>query len=362
MPAEIKGSAKTIRHPISRSEFRNSKHEIQRKPETRKYETNGIRRAAFLSGFCLFCDFEFPSDFGFRASDFKAGFGNASLANASLQTALPGASMTGYDVRQALRSGRRVYASAMVSPSPLWPKWMSKAGIDFVFIDSEHTPLGREPLSWICQSFSALGVPPVVRIPCPDPFEACKVLDGGAGGVIAPYVETPEQVRQLQGVAWYRPLKGQRLQDALRDPNTLEPELREYLGDRNQHTILIANIESVPAIRNLDEILALGALDSVLIGPHDLSCSLGVPEQYSHPKFIEAVGTIFKKARAHNVGAGLHWWRGVHDELEWARLGANLFMHSTDITLAMQHLTSELAQLRANLGDAGATRGDSVIV
>lgn len=266
--------------------------------------------------------------------------------------------MLGYDIRQNLRTGRRVYASAMIAPSTLWPKWYSKVGIDFAFIDSEHTPLGRETLSWLCQSFTAFGIPPVVRIPSPDPYEACKVLDGGAGGFIAPYIETPEQVRGLMGAARYRPLKGQRLQDALRDPNTLEPELRTYLEERNKHTILIANIESVPAIRNLDEILAIGALDSVLIGPHDLSCSLGVPEQYSHPKFIDAVKTIFQKARAHNVGAGLHWWRGVHDELAWAAAGANLIMHSTDVTLITQHLTQELKELRAKLGDSGAQSGD----
>ncbi len=266
--------------------------------------------------------------------------------------------MLGRDIRQNLRSGRRVYASAMVSSSSLWPKWLAKTGVEFVFVDSEHTPLGRETLSWICQTFSALDVVPVVRIPSPDPFEACKVLDGGAGGVIAPYVETPEQVRQLAGAVRLRPLKGQRLQDALRDPQTMEAELRTYLEERNQHALLIANIESVPAIRNLDEILSLGYLDSVLIGPHDLSCSLGIPEQYSHPKFIDAVKTIFQKARAHNCGAGLHWWRGVHDELAWAAAGANLIMHSTDITLVTQHLTQELNDLRAKLGDSGTPAGD----
>jgi 4-hydroxy-2-oxoheptanedioate aldolase len=266
--------------------------------------------------------------------------------------------MPGYDIRQNLHHGRRVYASAIISPSSLWPKFYAKTGVEFVFIDSEHTPLGRETLSWLCQAFAAFGVPPVVRIPSPDPFEACKVLDGGAGGFIAPYIETPEQVRQLMGVARYRPLKGQRLQDALRDANTLEPGLKTYLEERNKDTIFIANIESVPAIRNLDEILAVGALDSVLIGPHDLSCSLGVPEQYSHPKFIDAVKTIFQKARSHNVGAGLHWWRGVHDELAWAAAGANLIMHSTDVTLITQHLTEELNDLRAKLGDSGAAAGD----
>lgn len=263
--------------------------------------------------------------------------------------------MEGQQIRAALREGRRVYASAMVSPSSIWPKALQKAGVDFVFIDSEHTPLGRETLSWICQTFNALNIPPVVRIPSPDPYEACKVLDGGAGGIIVPYLETAEQTRQLTGVARYRPLKGERLANALRNPATLEPELREYLAHRNAHTLLIANIESVPAIENLDEILAVGGLDSVLIGPHDLSCSLGIPEQYSHPRFIDAVKTIFQKARAHNCGAGLHWWKGVHSEMAWAQAGANLMMHSTDVTLVTQHLQRELAELKQALGESGSS-------
>ena len=224
-----------------------------------------------------------------------------------------------------------------------------------MFIDSEHTPLDRGILSWMCQTFSALGIPPVVRIPSPDPFEAYKVLDGGAAGFIAPYMETAEQARQLMGVIRYRPLKGKRLQDAIRDPNTMEPELRSYLEERNKSGLFIANIESVPAIENLDEILSVGAVDSILIGPHDLSCSLGIPEQYTHPKFIAAVETIFRKARANNCGAGLHWWPGVHDELHWANVGGNLIMHATDITLANLHLQDELAEIRKKLGESGSS-------
>src|SRR5207302_9814664 len=121
----------------------------------------------------------------------------------------------------------------IVAMSPLCPSLAGQLGLDFVFVDTEHIPLDRQTLSWICQTYQAAGLPAVVRIPCNDPFEACKVLDAGAGGVIGPYVETADQVRALVGAVKLRPLKGRRLQDALRDPNTLEPELRDYLEKRN---------------------------------------------------------------------------------------------------------------------------------
>ena len=265
--------------------------------------------------------------------------------------------MQGQKIRTALREGRRVYSSAVVAHSPLWPKVLQQAGVDFVFIDTEHTPVDRATLSWSCRSYAALGVPPVVRIPSPDPFEAAKVLDGGATGFIAPYIETADQVRKLTEVARYRPLKGARANQAIADPISLEPDLRQYLETRNADTIFIANIESVPAIENLRDILAVGGVDAVLIGPHDLSCSLGIPEQYDHARFDEAVREIFSVARECHVGAGIHFWTSIEQEITWAKTsGANLVMHSADLTLYSMSLKRDLDHLRTALGDTSERR------
>ena len=88
--------------------------------------------------------------------------------------------MTGAALRAALRSGERVYGTCVVSPSPLWPKMIAGTGVDFVFIDTEHIPLDRSQVSWMCQAYSALGVPPIVRIPSCDASLACMAIDGGA--------------------------------------------------------------------------------------------------------------------------------------------------------------------------------------
>jgi hypothetical protein len=77
----------------------------------------------------------------------------------------------------ALHDGRYVYSSAIVAMSPLWPALAKGTGIDFVFVDTEHIPLDRQTLSWILQTYKAMGLPRSVRLPCNDPFEACKVLD-----------------------------------------------------------------------------------------------------------------------------------------------------------------------------------------
>lgn len=260
--------------------------------------------------------------------------------------------MLGREIRESLRSGRNVYSTAAIAVSNLWPDLLQQAGVDFVFVDSEHTPLDRSMLSSLCRSYRGVELPTVVRIPNPDPFEAAKVLDGGAAGFIAPYIETPDQVRALTETARYRPLKGARALAAISNPASLESELADYLEHRNQDTIFIANIESVPAIENLDAILAVGSLDAVLIGPHDLSCSLGIPEQYEHPRFDQAVRQILRTARQHRVGAGIHFWTNIAQEIDWAKTaGANLIMHSSDASLFGQGLCRELGEIRTALGE-----------
>lgn len=259
--------------------------------------------------------------------------------------------MTGKELSTALRSGRRVYGTLIVSTSPKWAEAVRGSGADFVFIDTEHIPIDRPTLSWMCRTYAAIGLPPIVRIPSPDPFEACKVLDGGARGIIAPYMESDRQVRELVGAVKLRPLKGKRLDEALADPDSLEPQLKDYLAEFNSNNILAVNIESVPAMENLDAILSVPGLDAVIIGPHDLSVSLGVPEQYTDPTFDAAVRDIIQRARAHNVAAGIHFWENIDQEIEWARAGGNLVIHSGDISIFAQTLRRDLTKMRQALGD-----------
>lgn len=261
--------------------------------------------------------------------------------------------MTGKELKEALHTGKRVYGTLIVSPSPKWLDIIGQLDLDFVFIDTEHIPIDRHQLSWMCHGYMSKGLVPVVRIPKPDPYRACMVLDGGAKGVVAPYIETVNEVKQLRGAVKTRPLKGQKLMDYLDGTLGLEPELEKYIEKNNEDHILIINIESQTAIDNLDEILEVPGLDAVLIGPHDLSCNLGIPEQYDHPKFTAAVEDIFRRARKENVGAGIHVFfdGSVEREIEWAGMGANLILHSGDINRFSQIMRNDILTLRKALKD-----------
>lgn len=255
-------------------------------------------------------------------------------------------------LRSAIRSGKRVYGTLIVADSPRWPEQIAQVGLDFVFIDTEHIALDRKALSWMCQIYSGLGLAPIVRIPSPDPYAATMALDAGAAGIVAPYVETAAQVKALHGATKLRPIKGARLDAVLNNGAHFEPALDAYQRKNSGDNILIINIESKPAVDNLDSLLAVEGLDGVLIGPHDLSSNLGIPEQYDQPVFDATVRGIALRARARNIGAGIHFWAGMHHEIAWGKAGMNMLIHSSDIVAMKNALASDVRALREALGDA----------
>ncbi len=266
--------------------------------------------------------------------------------------------MTGKELKKALRNGNRVYGTCVVSTAPQWPAMIAGTGLDFVFIDTEHIPIDRTELSWMCQNFAARGLPPVVRIPKPDPYLACMVLDGGAQGVVAPYMERVDQVHDLRGATKLRPLKGDRLDRVLRGKEILGEPLDSYIGNFNSNNLCLVNIESVDAIEALDDLLAVPDLDGLLVGPHDLSISLDIPEDYRNPRFTEAMKTIIEKGRSAGVGVGFHYSFGIQEVIDWARMGANFIIYSTDFFLVRDALLRDVSLLRETFGDARKLEGE----
>ena len=139
--------------------------------------------------------------------------------------------------------------------------------------------------------------------------------------------------------------------------------MAEYVSKFNKCRVLLVNIESVPAIESLDEILSVPDLDGVLIGPHDLSCSLGIPEQYDHPCFAEAVQKIVEKARAKNIGVGIHNLPRLDQEIRYAKAGINMILHLADMMLFRNVLREDLKSIREGLGEKASEEklGDTLV-
>ena len=256
---------------------------------------------------------------------------------------------------ERLRGKEKLFGTLVVSDSPLWPAVVAETGADFTFIDMEHIPIERPQVSTMCQLYRGVGIPAIVRIPTQEPYLARNILDAGAAGIIAPYVETAEQVEGLIGAVKKRPIQGDALQRILQDGVYPSDAVREYAAARCAEHALILNIESVKAVEQLEMILSYEEVDAVLIGPHDLSCSLGIPEQYDDTRFLDAVDYIITTARAAGKGAGYHKGYagpGIAYERELIDKGMNLIIHEADILILKEHLAREISYLRTGNQDA----------
>ncbi|GBF19026.1 MULTISPECIES: HpcH/HpaI aldolase family protein [Arenibacter] len=256
------------------------------------------------------------------------------------------------DLKQKLNSGQNIYGTCILSTSPIWSKVVKGTGLDFVFLDTEHVPLDRTELTFLCQVYSAHGMSPIVRLPSPDPYAACMAKDAGAVGVLAPYIENIGQVQQMVGATKYRPLKGERLENILTGKEELSPVLKSYLDNFNQDSLCLINIESTIAVQRLDALLSVPGLDGIVIGPHDLSINMGLPEQYDHHDFEKTVKEIIHKARAKGLAAGIHFPAHPEYQIKWVKEGANIVLHSSDMRLFSQKLSEDLSNIKKAVGDS----------
>ncbi|MDR3312917.1 MAG: hypothetical protein LBS96_00495 [Oscillospiraceae bacterium] len=266
--------------------------------------------------------------------------------------------MNRHELKAAFVRGERVYGTLVASPSPKWAAELPKAGLDFVFLDSEHIPLDPQTRGWMLRCYSAMGLAPIVRIPSCSAQEAFQAVEHGAEGVIAPYMETVEEVKTLLGAVKYRPLKGERLRGVLDGSVALSPKEQEYLANYNNGNLVLLNIESRYAADHLEDLLLPG-VDAVLIGPHDLSINLGVPEEYEHPLFAAYVEKIIKTCRAKGVAVGNHSSWDLNQQLHWAELGMNIHLWNSDVGRFVQGIREDFRQLRCGspavpLADDGA--------
>ena len=159
-----------------------------------------------------------------------------------------------------------------------------------------------------------------------------------------------QQVKKLVGAVKLKPIKGEILSQLLDGSDFTSEELKDYIEEANADKVLVINIESVPAINALDELLSVPGVDVALIGPHDLSCSLGIPEQYDHPMFQDAIATFIEKAQEHGVAPGIHFWSDLDQEVAWCQQGMRFLIHAADIIAFRETMQRDLSAIRKRLG------------
>jgi len=265
--------------------------------------------------------------------------------------------MQGSQIRQRLHEGLPVVGSHVASyMNPTLATMVAEVPFDFVFICTEHIPLDRTEVGNMCRHYTARGISPIVRVPSPDKTAIAMHLDAGAEGIVVPYVETVQEVLDAVGAVHYRPVKGEILDSFLRDQHPLPGDTAEFCKKFNSEKYLIIGIESVPAIHRLEELISVPGVDGVFLGPHDITVSMGIPEQYTHPRFVDAVEAVILKCRKQGIGVGIHYRLadlGEETLRRYLDAGMNWLLNASDVTIMRDAMKKDFEILRNVTGASG---------
>ena len=205
-------------------------------------------------------------------------------------------------LRDNLDAGRASIGAQIRFDSPGIAELFGLAGFDYVVIDHEHAPQTPVGIQHQIQAMASSSATAVLRVPKVDPDLIRLYLDMGAGGVMVPLVSTPQEA-ELGAKACRYPPRGTRGYGPARASRYgFDPD---YFAKANDQVVYIVIIETAEAVAQIDRILAVDGIDAYLVGPFDLSISLGIPQQFDHPRFTEAVETVFAAASSAGVHAGI---------------------------------------------------------
>ncbi|MGB7873106.1 MAG: aldolase/citrate lyase family protein [Anaerolineales bacterium] len=201
------------------------------------------------------------------------------------------------NLRKRLKKGELVLGTILSLNSPDVAEILSQIGFDWLFIDAEHSTLDPHHLQAIFQA-TGNSIPCVVRIPALDEIVIKKTLDAGAAGLLVPQVQNAEQAEQLVKWGRYYPEGSRGLGFGRAQGFGLK--VGEYLETANENILLSVQAESAEAVKNIEAIVQVPGLDAVLVGPYDLSASMGLPGQVDHSDVkaaIQRVADVCKTAK-----------------------------------------------------------------
>jgi 2-keto-3-deoxy-L-rhamnonate aldolase RhmA len=178
-------------------------------------------------------------------------------------------------------------------------------GYDWLMIDAEHGALDDRTIGAMLRASAAAGLPAVVRVRDLHPKTVLRVCDLGADGVLGPQVDNAAAARDLVAAARYPPHGIRGLHPATRSSRWGSVPAQEHMRLADARTCVIAQIESVAALDDLEGILAVPGLDAVLVGPRDLALSMSTDDPDGvHGSVEEATAAVFAAAGARGVACG----------------------------------------------------------
>jgi 4-hydroxy-2-oxoheptanedioate aldolase len=229
------------------------------------------------------------------------------------------------------------------------------AGWDFAVLDGEHAPFTAADWPRLVRAASAAGLPAIVRVASNDAAQIQHALDSGAAGVQIPQIASPDAARRAIEAARFHPLGKRGFNPFVRAGHFSAETPAEFVARANRETLVVLQVESADGVAAAEEIAALPGCDVLFLGPYDLSQSVGVPGQTSHPRVLEAASRLTAIAAAHGKAAGV-FTNSLGEAALWRRAGMRYVCFSVDTVLLLNAHRQALTALRdadQNPGDRG---------
>lgn len=217
------------------------------------------------------------------------------------------------EIRHKLSSGICSIGSWMQIPNSSVAEIMGQSGYDWVAVDLEHGSISVNQLPDIFRALELGNTLPLVRLAEAQAKDCKQALDAGAGGVIVPMVEDSNQLEFIRDYCRWPP-SGKRGVGFSR-ANLFGKFFEEYIEEA-QKPLLIAIIESIKAVDNLESILQVKGLDAVLIGPYDLSASMNLTAKFENKEFLHIIEKIHSLSNQYSIACGIHVVDPEHNNLK----------------------------------------------
>ncbi|MBM4074924.1 MAG: 2,4-dihydroxyhept-2-ene-1,7-dioic acid aldolase [Planctomycetes bacterium] len=206
------------------------------------------------------------------------------------------------EFRDRFRAGELLYGTMLTLPSGAVAEILCETGFDWIFVDAEHGPIEATELQLILQTISKR-VPCLVRVPTTCSVSIQRALDLGAAGIIVPQVNSAEQADRVVDFSHYPPLGSRGV--GISRAHGYGLQFQPYVADANQRSTVIVQVENIKAVEAIESIVKVPGLDGVLIGPYDLSASMGLMGQIEHPKVVEAIDHVTRICQKANLRLGI---------------------------------------------------------
>ncbi|MGA1823518.1 MAG: HpcH/HpaI aldolase family protein [bacterium] len=214
-------------------------------------------------------------------------------------------------LKQSLKNRDKTIGSWLALPTEATAEIMAQAGFEWLVIDMEHAPIGIEEAARLIRIVDLAGLPVLCRLPYNAPDLAKNVLDAGATGIIVPMVESKEEAQRAVESAYYPPVGKRGV--GLARAQAYGSGFETYKKKIQDSLVVIAMIETQKGIENVGAIATTPGIDALLIGPYDMSASLGLIGQLDHPTLRSSLKKVIEAAHKAGIGCGLHV---VHPEKE----------------------------------------------